>query len=445
MSYGIESKEWYDELKGKGHKFGGIWDFSKKALILVDPQLIKDVLTKDFNHFSDRDVYCNEKYDPINSNLFLVPTHSWRPLRQRLTPTFTTGKIKTMRPLIVKTARHMIDYLKTKDSEDIDIKEVLQCYTIDVIANCAFGLDLNSFADPDSEFRKWSKKIFEPTFARVLKFIMIRHFPEECKRMGVCVAQKGVPDFFADVVRNVWDYRKENGFSRSDFMQMLIELHEGSRDDERPFTFEQMVANTLMFFVAGFDTSATTLTFVLYELAKHPDVQEKAREEVRDFLSKHDSELTYEAIHDMTYLSQVISEAHRLYPPVPTLSRVCINDYKISGSDVTIEKGTPIVVSVLGLGADPEYFPEPNKFDPERFSPSGSTKNNTSVHMPFGLGPRNCIGLRFGIMEVKLGLAMILDKFEVCTGPLTKIPVTLDPNTMLLSSVERVYIRLKTI
>lgn len=149
--------------------------------------------------------------------------------------------------------------------------------------------------------------------------------------------------------------------------------------------------------------------FALYELSVNPDIQEKARKEINTVLENHHGELTYEALMEMTYLRQVLDgnfglyksfldnnfhfvETLRKYPALQALSRICVKPYKLRNTKTTIDPGTTVVVSAIAVGRDPEHFPNPDKFDPDRFSAENKGNMNPYTYLPFGIGPRNCIG-----------------------------------------------------
>lgn len=150
--------------------------------------------------------------------------------------------------------------------------------------------------------------------------------------------------------------------------------------------------------------------FALYELSVNQDIQEKVRQEINTVLEKHKGDLTYEALMDMTYLRQVVdgnsalydyfkifiiihyAETLRKYPALQALSRICVKPYKLRDTNTIIEPGTTVAVSAIAVGRDPEHFPDPDKFDPERFNAENKGKMNPYTYLPFGVGPRNCIG-----------------------------------------------------
>ncbi|XP_011705214.1 PREDICTED: cytochrome P450 6l1-like, partial [Wasmannia auropunctata] len=146
---------------------------------------------------------------------------------------------------------------------------------------------------------------------------------------------------------------------------------------------EEATAQSFIFFVAGFETSATTATFSLYELAQHQDIQDKVRKEINEILAKHGG-LTYDAVNEMTYLHKVVNETLRKYPPVPILNRICTKEINLPTTDIHLPKGTLITIPVLGLHRDPSIYPDPDKFDPERFNADKVAERHPYAYLPFG-------------------------------------------------------------
>lgn len=167
-----------------------------------------------------------------------------------------------------------------------------------------------------------------------------------------------------------------------------------------------IISQATQFFIAGFETTSSFISYTIFELALNPKVQEKLREEIKANVKKNNG-LTYDGIQEMEYMKLVLkgeyfplrydklkvllAESLRKYPPLPFLDRVCVANYKIPDTDIVIEKGTRIFVPLMGLHYDPQYFSEPDKFIPERFLPDNITWP-PNAYIPFGEGPRNCIG-----------------------------------------------------
>uniref|UniRef100_A0A1B6E0D8 Cytochrome P450 n=1 Tax=Clastoptera arizonana TaxID=38151 RepID=A0A1B6E0D8_9HEMI len=199
----------------------------------------------------------------------------------------------------------------------------------------------------------------------------------------------------------------------------------------------QLTAQAFIFFLAGFETTSNTTSFCLYELALNQDVQEKLRQEV-DLLG---GDVSFDRIKEMTYLDMVVKETLRRHPPVGFLHRTCNQPYKIPGTDDVIDKGILLIVPIHGLHRDPEYFPEPLKFDPERFSKENAANIKPYSYLPFGEGPRYCIGMKFGEIQVKTGLVQLLQKFEFHVHEKTAVPVQIEPKTILSAAAGGMWLK----
>ncbi|XP_063221876.1 LOW QUALITY PROTEIN: cytochrome P450 6k1-like [Bacillus rossius redtenbacheri] len=372
-------------------------------------------------------------------------------MRVKLTPTFTSGKIKNMFYLINNCGKELVNCIDKEmaKGKSVVVKDTVARYSTDVIASCAFGINANALADPNCEFRATMRKVFEPTNSQ--KFVgLLSIFAPWLRK--IYRKESISNEIFEYVRRTFWDvaeHRKKNGVARKDFVDILMQIkHEGevqaedSKDAEEikqdskyinlgklktdksdiKLEDDDFAAQAFVFIVAGFETSSSVITFALYELARNPAIQDRLRREIQTVLDKNNSEVTYEAIADMTYLEMVVSETLRKYPTVPQVERRCLQDYKIPGSKITIEKGTYVTISVLGIHWDPAIYPEPDRFDPERFTPENKSKRPSFTHIPFGEGPRICIGMRFGQMQVKTALVHILTSYQVRTCAETPQP-----------------------
>jgi len=171
----------------------------------------------------------------------------------------------------------------------------------------------------------------------------------------------------------------------------------------------------------------------LFELSVNPQIQRKARQEVIDVLAKHNGVFTYEAMMEMHYLDRCLQEALRKYPTVASLIRKCTTDYPVPDTGITIPKGTQTMIPVYAIHHDPEIYPNPDTYDPDRFLPEEVEKRHPLSYLPFGDGPRNCIGLRFGLMQTRVGLATILKNFELTPCSKSTNPLVLNPKSLILA------------
>lgn len=304
---GFHLKSIYEELKARGAKYGGFYEGSSASIIIIDPDVLRLVLTKDFTNFMDRGFHCNEDFDPLGSHLFMLSGQRWRNLRAKFTPTFTSGKMKMMFSIMAECSNQLVERVDSlaKDQTPVEIKEILACFTTDIIGSCAFGLDCNSFKEDDAAFRKLGREFLNPVPKDLIRMLFVYSFPRLARLFKVKSVKPEIEKFFMNIVKDTVEYRERTKSTRNDFMQLLINL-KNDYSSEEPLTMNQLSAQAFVFFVAGFETSSTAMSFCFYELAVNPDIQEKARKEVVEVLEKHKGAVTYEAIQEMKYLAQVL-------------------------------------------------------------------------------------------------------------------------------------------
>lgn len=403
-------------------KVCGMYLMTKPLAVICDLDLVKTVLIKDFNKFSDRGWYFNEKDDPLSANLLTLPGPRWKFLRAKLSPAFSSGRLKTMTPIVAKLGEKLVEKIRDSEGVSLNAGDMFSRYTTDVIGNCAFGMDCNSLEDPTSEFLEKGKMVFRPAQGRIsLKRIFVMVFGTLSRRLGLGNTQSEVNRFFYNVARQSVDYREKEDKDnhREDFLNALIQMKKNAE-----LTFDEVAAQMFIFQLAGYETSSTTLTYVAYELAMNPEIQERLREEINEVVERHGG-VSYEAIFDMPYLDCVINEALRKYPPGRLLiRRMNQESYTIPGTEINLKLNDLVAVSIHGIQHDPLIYPQPDVFDPERFRPAEVQKRHSMSFLAFGEGNRNCIGLRFAMMEIKLALAQVLMEFRLERG--TDLPEKLE-------------------
>lgn len=333
----------------------------------------------------------------------------WRVLRGKLTPSFSSGKLKAMTPIVSKLADHLVD--KLQEGDDVNIQDIFARYTTDVIGNCAFGLNCNSLDDPTCEFLEKGNEVFHPKKPRPVQRILMITMGRLARRIGISDFPAGTHEFFYGVAKDTVEYRERENVHREDFLNSLIQMKA-----RKELTMNELAAQVFLFQLAGYETSSITLTYMMYELAKNPEIQEQLRIEI-EAVDRNSNDLSYEALHEMTYLDSVMKEALRKYPPGSILfRRVTVDEYQLPGTEWKFKYGDLFVVPVYGVHWDPELYPEPEKFRPERFLSEEAKTRHSMAFLAFGEGPRNCIGLRFAEMEIKLAVAKILLNYRVIGG-----------------------------
>ncbi|EFA12857.1 cytochrome P450-like protein [Tribolium castaneum] len=415
--------------------FFGIFVFDKPHLIIKSPELVKTILVRDFNNFDDRCI-ASPHHDPLVKNmLFLNKNPEWKNVRVKMTPVFTTGKLKGMIPLINDVGETMTKYIAQKiPNFSLEAKEICAKFSTDVIAKCAFGINANSFKNEDAEFRKIGRRIFDFRWSTAIQQTSYFFLPGLVNLLKFRMLDKDASDFLRETFWHTIKLREEKNLKANDLIDAIIALKDNQEFCKNMnFEGDKVVAQAAQFFVAGFETTSSTMAFTLYELCLQPQFQRRVRAEIATCLKEHNG-LTYEALQSMKYLNMCVCETLRKYPVLPFLDRTCKEDYKLPNSNVVIEKGTPVFIPMFGLHYDPQYFPNPQKYDPERFSDENMQNITPFSYIPFGEGPRNCIGERFGLIGTKLGLIHILSEFEVEKSSDTPVPLEFEPKSFVLAS-----------
>ncbi|KAK5638915.1 hypothetical protein RI129_013225 [Pyrocoelia pectoralis] len=443
-SLGEEVQKAYTIYKKEKLHYGGFYFITRPIFILVDLNLIKNVLVKDFQFFSDRFMYVNEEIDPLSGHLFSLKGKTWKSIRMKLTPTFTSEKMKIMFDIFFKCSNSLVGVMDehVENTKVVDIKEIIARFTTDIIACCAFGVDCDSLWDANSEFRKYGMKAFRKGIFQIIKDLIWNSCPKVAHLLNFRLFPKDVCEFFVHMVEETIRYRESNHTSRKDLMQLLMQI---KNDSSNSVTVKELAAQAFGFFIAGFETSTNALNFLFYEIVNNNSIQNSLRTEINDVLQRHGSNVTYNAIKEMTYMDKCIFETLRKYPPFPLLIRECSQTYRIPETNLTIEKGTNIFIPLLGIHYDCNYYPNPTKFDPERFSDVKKSERNPFSWLPFGEGPRNCIGMRFGLLQTKIALAVLLKNYEFSCNENTNLPLGFSPKGFMLRSKNRLWLNVEKI
>ncbi|KAK2587620.1 hypothetical protein KPH14_003745 [Odynerus spinipes] len=401
----------------------GIFEKDIPSLVLRDPDLIKDVLIKDFSAFSDRPVFSNDKIEPLTQHLFRLKSAKWRPLRVKLSPVFTSGKLKNMFHLLLECSEHFEKYLESvaRKGEPIDSRDLTARFTTDVIGSCAFGLNIKAMDDEKNEFRRMGQKIFRNGLKTYFRD-RVRETPWLYRIIGRLFAEKDLEKFFITTTMDMINYRKENNIRRHDFIDILVDLKDLERLENFEITDSLLTAQAFVFFAAGFETSSSTISNAMYELALNQTVQDKLRQEIKEVLESTGGEITYDCLKEMKWLDAVIRETLRKYPPVMYLIRGSLTDYTFNGTNVTIPKNMKVYIPIYGIQNHPDIFPNPEIFDPNRFTEEAAKTRHPMFFLPFGDGPRNCIGARFAYNQTKVGVIKVIQNYKVDVCEKTPAP-----------------------
>jgi len=420
----ITSSELDMERAQKHGRIFGFYDMSTPWISIADPNIVKKILVKNFDNFSSHQLTsADQKFRTLEQ----ANGQEWKELRKGLSPTFSSGKIKGMLDLLDGGVNQMVAHLEEVTEKDsmveVNIKDVFQKMTLDVIARCAFGIDSNSFANPDNKMLASGRNIFEEF---ILRDSVSTGFWHMFNAFGE-ILQKLIPIYPTDY-KSLWEIghkicleRESRGTGgQGDLVDRLIELRARHAKGELPSLIsEQIIGQAIIFIMAGFETTASTLSSLAYCLTKNPDVLEKLVDEVDKVVEASAGKIDQESIREMAYMEACIKETLRLLPPIFRTDRTCVKDWEEDG--LFIPKGMNIRVPVFAIHHDHSIWPEPETFRPERFLKEEESSIQACSWLPFGGGPRQCIGERFAMVEMKIAMTKLLSKFRIEANERTKM------------------------
>lgn len=375
--------------------------------------------------------------------MFTVKGDLWRRIRQKFSPFFSSGKLKMMYYLLDVTGDEMLEKIQrdrnVDDVTNVHLKDLFYLATTDLIARCAFGVDANSLKNPNNEFVIAASKTSELTLRRKFEISCFFFLPKLANLLRFKMFSDYTTDFIFRTVPEVMSMRRRTGVKRHDLIDTMIEL-----DDANEFeSVDILIAQAAVFFSAAHDTTSRTLTFSLYEMALNRKIHDRARTELHGKLAENKG-ISYEMLmsnSELPYMHQIVMETLRKYPVLPFLERVCVNPDGYSLEPISkfkIPQGMAIQFPMFSMCRSEKFFPEPDKFDPDRFS----NLNDVSayVYHPFGVGQRNCVGERLGLMAVKLMLAKILMNYRIERASDTPDFVDILENVVILESRKPIHL-----
>ncbi|KAL9961256.1 hypothetical protein ACROYT_G030165 [Oculina patagonica] len=360
----------------------------------------------------------------------------WKTRRRLITPTFHFQILNNFIPVFEEQASILVRRLESRTDNGVFniIPYVVRC-ALDII--CITSMDSSPNAQENAEspyfnavFRMselvqqrqtcpwlWSDAVYkwtQPGQEHEACLKILHNFTDKVidERIAERTAKKrDLNKHKSSVEDEEKEQEKDYVFTRKKrkaFLDLLLEAYdagdisrEGVREEVDTFMFE------------GHDTTAAGITWALYLLGRHPAIQEQVREEVDSFFEQKPEKLTVDGMKELRYLECVIKESQRLFPSVPFFSRSTTEDCYLDG--YFVPKGTAVGVSTIGLHRNPEVWPAPLEFNPDRFLPENSQGRHPYAFVPFSAGPRNCIGQRFAILEEKTILAHILHNFNIAS------------------------------
>ncbi|KAM6218087.1 cytochrome P450 4F3-like isoform 2-T2 [Rhynchocyon petersi] len=411
-----------------GHSFHDIhlWWFGPfyPVLRIVHPKFIAPLLQGTATVAPKDTLFYGFLKPWLGDGLLLSEGDKWHHHRRLLTPAFHFNILKLYVKIFNESAKIMHakwQKLASGGSARLDMFEHISLMTLDSLQKCVFSLDSHCQEKPSeyiAAILELSALVANRHQQILMQWDFLYHLTSEGKRFKK--ACRLVHDFTDAAIQErrrtlseqgVDDFLKAKAKTKTlDFIDVLLlsKDEDGNKLSDEDIRAE---ANTFMF--AGHDTTASGLSWVLYNLAKHPEYQERCRQEVQELLrDRKPLEIEWDDLAQLPFLTMCIKESLRLHPPVIVISRCCTQDIVLPDGRV-IPKGVICLISIFGTHHNPSVWPNPEVYDPFRFDLENSHKRSPLAFIPFSAGPRNCIGQTFAMTEMKVVLALTLLRFRV--------------------------------
>lgn len=421
----------------------GYFEGPTPVIVTSDTELLSEVFVKQFKAFHARKIF-PVQVDPDRDeevHMFFARGERWRRLRSIANPAFNTSKMRLMSPMINSQIDKFLHGLEDKcvRQQEFDIYDYLQRLTFDTIAKCGFGLNADSVRNPNDEYLQNCRGVITDTTKRPILFMLGFIFPTLHRLWILIYYWMGKLKFnpviwlenkLQSVVQNRKSATKRDTY---DLLELFLNSeYDPERSDmdqisdcennikcipkNRFLSTQELGSQCLLFLLSGYETTSTTLAYVMYEMAMNPKIQATLQEEIDKFYPEDHDKVEYDSVMKMEYLDMVWNETLRKYPLASTvIARQCMRSSTVGAHQ--IEPGTIVQANVWELHYDKDTWGEnPELFDPLRFSPENKAKLHPCAWMPFGHGPRRCVGLRLAQLEGKMTIVRTLREYSVLPG-----------------------------
>lgn len=391
-------------LQRLAQQYGDIAHFrfgTRHAYLLSHPDVIRDVLVVHHQQMHKP----NMQQQPLAGNGLLRSEGEFHKRQRRLMqPAFHRQRIATYAQTMVEYTQRTSE--RWQDGSQLDIAQEMSSLTLSIIGQTMFGADVESDTQKVSEGLTTWMRLSSVTRLGPLDQLL-GHLPLPRNKHRAEAREQ-----LDDVVYRMINERHASGQERGDLLSILL-MARDVEGDGTGMSDEQLRDEVMTLFIAGHETTANALAWTWFLLSQYPEVEEKLYQELTTVLAGRTP--TPEDLPRLPYLEMVFSEAMRLYPPAWTIARRTISDYQVD--PYTIPAGATIIMSQYVVHHDPRWYPDPLRFDPERWTPEARASRPKFAYFPFGGGPRLCIGEPFAWMEGELVLACLVPQWRLRLAP----------------------------
>ncbi|XP_075737987.1 cytochrome P450 3A14-like isoform X2 [Rhipicephalus microplus] len=419
----------------------GFYNGDAPFVVSRDINFVEHIFVRDFQNFVDRGftMMTDQMHPDLKKSIMHIGGSAWKSIRSSVTYGMSANKLKQMMPHLKEDADIFVKSLEkhADTGKEVHMLRKLEELSMDYVARGSFGIDDRFQGNPGHPLIVIAKATLRGTMRGPLHMIaqsttafgpLMKPFYWLSSLLGEYTFEN-LNEQTAKVIK----LRKSDpSLRKPDILQNLldaeyVEVQEECRDNKfvngsfrtRALTTEEIINAASVLFVAGFETTATGLSYIFFALAKHPDVQEKLRQEVIDAVGTHGL-LDYDTVmKKLKYLEKVVDEGLRLYPPGLTfVTRQAKDDFEYNG--MKFKAGTNFMAPLYQILTDPRYFPNPMEFNPDRYSSGNEAAFTKAAHIPFGVGPRNCVGMRLALLKIRYTVARMVQKYRLELGPSQK-------------------------
>ncbi|XP_010320842.1 cytochrome P450 CYP749A22 [Solanum lycopersicum] len=383
------------------------WHGLQPELVVTEPELLKEILSNRNNNYPKMDLEGFPK-KLFGDGVASSKGEKWVKMRKLANHVFHGVSLRSMIPMMIMSCETMLERWKNYEDKKIEVFEEFRLLTSEIISRTAFG---SSYSEGKNIFQMLMKLAsLVSGNANKVRFPGISQIWKSCDEIESEKLEKGIHDCITRIIKKREEEEEDHNFG-SDFLGKLLEAYQDNR-----ISIEDIVDECKTFYFAGHETTTILLGWTMFLLATNKKWQEKARKEVVESFGHNVPNA--DGLSRLKTMNMILDESLRLYPPVPFIKRKV--DNKVELGKLTLPGEMHFYISPLALHHDRKIWGEDvHVFRPDRFAEGvvKATNNNPVAYLPFGYGPRTCLGLNFAMTEAKIALSMILQRYMFTMSP----------------------------